>query len=125
MDNQGGAGFRVPMLVISPYVPLGNGTQGGYISDTVYGFGSIVRFIEGTFKLGRLGTTDITTTSISDMFNFEQQPRGFKEVPQSMVRSSFFIKSPRAWRSTPNRLLLVRDSVVVGLIRSTTHPWAP
>ena len=94
VDNQGGAGFRVPMLVISPYVPLGNGTQGGYISDTVYGFGSIIRFIEGTFKLGRLGTTDITTTSISDMFNFEQQPRGFKEIPSKYNKGFFLRQKP-------------------------------
>ena len=35
-DNQGGPGFRVPMLVVSPYVKIGSGTQGGYISNTVY-----------------------------------------------------------------------------------------
>lgn len=82
------------MLVISPYVPLGKGSQGGYISDTVYGFGSIIRFIEGTFKLGRLGTTDITTTSISDMFNFEQQPRGFKEIPSKYNKGFFLRQKP-------------------------------
>jgi phospholipase C len=91
VDNQGGAGFRVPMLVISPYVLVGSGSQGGYISNTVYGFGSIIRFIEGTFRVGRLGTTDITTKSISDMFNFKQSPRPFKEIP-SEHNQEFFVR---------------------------------
>jgi phospholipase C len=71
LDNQGGPGFRVPMIVVSPYVPQGE------VSHTVYGFGSIVRFIEDNWKLGRLGTTDETSKSIADMFNFQQAPRQF------------------------------------------------
>jgi phospholipase C len=74
LDHQGGAGFRVPMLVISPYVPQGE------VSHTVYGFGSIVRFIEDTWHLGRLGTTDKTSTSIGDMFDFNQAPRQFVKI---------------------------------------------
>jgi hypothetical protein len=74
IDHQGGAGFRVPMLVISPYVPQGE------VSHTVYGFGSIVRFVEDTWNLGRLGTTDKTSTSIGDMFDFDQAPRRFVTI---------------------------------------------
>lgn len=94
VDNQGGAGFRVPMLVISPYAIIGNGSQGGYVSNTVYSFGSIVRFIEGTFKLGRLGTTDVTTKSISDMFDFKQRPRPFKEIPSAYHEDFFLHEKP-------------------------------
>jgi phospholipase C len=93
-DDQGGAGFRVPMLVISPYVQLGKGSQAGYISNTVYEFGSIVRFIEGTWKLGRLGTTDLTSASIADMFNFRQAPRPFKAIPSRYSRSFFLHQKP-------------------------------
>ena len=46
------------MLVASPYVPKNE------ISHTVYGFGSIVRFIEDTWNLPSLGTTDQTSTSM-------------------------------------------------------------
>jgi phospholipase C len=74
LDKQGGPGFRVAMLVVSPYVPHGE------LSHTVYGFGSIVRFIEDTWKLGRLGTTDQTSTSIQDMFRFRQSPRPFVPI---------------------------------------------
>ena len=74
-DNQGGPGFRVPMLVVSPYTP------GGYVSHTVYGFGSIVRFVEETFGLKSLGTTDATSNSMTNMFDFDQSPRPFEPIP--------------------------------------------
>jgi phospholipase C len=93
-DDQGGPGFRVAMLVISPYVKTGTGSQGGYISNTVYGFGSIIRFIEDTFDLGRLGTTDSTSTSIGDMFDFTQSPRSFTTIPSTYKRAFFLHQKP-------------------------------
>ncbi len=90
-DNQGGPGFRVPMLVISPYVKQGKGSQGGYISHTVYGFGSIVRFIEDTWQLGRLGTTDGTCTSMANMFDFKASPRKFRKIG-AQYSTSFFLR---------------------------------
>lgn len=93
-DNQGGPGFRVPMLVISPYVINGSGSQGGYVSHTVYGFGSILRFIEDNWNLGRLGTTDSTCTSMADMFDMNQSPRPFQAIPSSFKRSFFLHQKP-------------------------------
>ena len=94
IDNQGGAGFRVPMLVISPYVKVGNGSNGGYISNTVYQFGSILRFIEDRWSLGRLGTTDATCKSIADIFNFNQTPRKFTKIPATYGRKFFLHQAP-------------------------------
>ena len=88
-DDEGGPGLRVPMLVVSPYVPIGTGTQGGYVSHTTYEFGSIIRFIEDTFNLGRLGTTDTTCTSMGDMFDFKQSPRQFQTIP-SVYKKAYF-----------------------------------
>jgi len=93
-DNQGGPGFRVPMLLISPYVKVGTGSKGGYISNTVYSFGSILRFAEDTFNLGRLGTTDSTDTSIGDMFDFAQSPRAFTKITAPYGRSYFLHQKP-------------------------------
>jgi phospholipase C len=74
-DNMGGLGFRVPLLVISPYVPQNE------ISHTQYEFASILKFVEQTFNLGSRGTTDVRATSIGNMFNFTQKPRAFVKVP--------------------------------------------
>ncbi|HEY6487428.1 MAG TPA: alkaline phosphatase family protein [Candidatus Cybelea sp.] len=77
-DQWGGLGFRVPMIVVSPYA-RGGGTK-NYVSHTPYEFGSILRFIEDTFDLGTLGNTDQRATSIADCFNFQRRPRAFKAI---------------------------------------------
>jgi phospholipase C len=92
-DHWGGLGFRVPMLVVSPYARAGTSSQ-GYISHTQYEFGSILRFIENTFELGSLGTTDSRATSISDCFNFSRSPRKFTQIPSSFSRSFFERQRP-------------------------------
>ena len=93
-DNQGGPGFRVPMIVVSPYAREAAPSQPGYISNTVYEFGSIIRFIEDTFNLGRLGTTDETTNSIGDMFDFTQSPRPFQQIGSKYSRAFFLHQKP-------------------------------
>jgi phospholipase C len=75
IDNQGGLGFRVPMIAISPY-----SKNVGYISHTQYEFGSIVRFVEDNWQLGRLGATDVRATSVADMFDFTKPPRAFVPI---------------------------------------------
>jgi phospholipase C len=88
LDTQGGPGFRVGMLVASPYVPPNE------ISHTVYGFGSIIKFIEETWNLPSLGTTDQSSTSIVNMFNFTQKARKFKVIPSKYARSFFLHQKP-------------------------------
>jgi phospholipase C len=88
-DNQGGLGFRVPMLVISPWV------KEHTISQTQYEFASILVFIEDNFNLGRMGTpsfpnNDSRATSIANMFNFKMaKPRKFVVVPSVLKKSHF------------------------------------
>ncbi|HEY2476201.1 MAG TPA: alkaline phosphatase family protein [Candidatus Cybelea sp.] len=88
LDNQGGPGFRVGMIVASPYVPANE------ISNTVYGFGSIIRFIEATWNLPSLNTTDSTSMTIADMFNFNQKPRKFKPIAAKYSRAFFLNQKP-------------------------------
>jgi phospholipase C len=84
-----GLGFRVPALVVSPYVAVGK------ISHTQYEFGSILKFIEATFDLGSLGTTDARSTSIGNVFNFKQKPRTFNVIPSKRSRS-YFLHRPES-----------------------------
>jgi phospholipase C len=69
-----GLGFRIPMIIISPYA------KRGYVSHTQYEFGSLLKFIEQTYSLGSLGTTDVRANSISDAFNFNQPPHKFTPI---------------------------------------------
>ncbi len=69
-----GLGFRVPMIIVSPYA------KRGYVSHTQYEFGSLLKFVEDTYSLGNLGTTDVRANSISDSFNFNQPPHRFTPI---------------------------------------------
>jgi phospholipase C len=68
-------GFRVPLIVISPYA------KPGYISHVNHDFGSILKFVEGVFKLPSLGYADAHADNLSDCFDFKQMPQPFKPVP--------------------------------------------
>ncbi len=72
-----GLGIRVPALFISPYA------KKGYVSHTVYEFGSILKFVEQAFGLPYLGGTsdDRRSNSIVDSFDFTQKPRKFVKIP--------------------------------------------
>jgi len=74
-------GFRVPLLVISPYA------RPHYISSTQYDIGSILKFIEQNFGLGSLGTTDATANSLADTLDFTQKPNIFKPAALPKVNS--------------------------------------
>jgi phospholipase C len=80
-------GFRVPMIVVSPYAK----TQ--HVSHVPYEFGSILKFIETTFYLPSLNTTDTRATDLSDCFNFGAQPRAFKPIP-AKYSAKYFERRP-------------------------------
>lgn len=83
----GELGFRVPAIIVSPYA------RAGYVAHTQYEFGSILRFIEDNWSLGRLGTSDVRANSISGAFNVLQKPRRY--VPVRVAHPpSFFLSLP-------------------------------
>ncbi len=63
-----GLGFRVPMIVVSPYA------KRHFVSHTEYEFGSLLKFMEENWNLPPLGgyATDRRANSISDMFDFSR-----------------------------------------------------
>jgi len=67
-------GFRVPLLVISPYA------KAGYISHVTHDFGSILNFIEQNFRLPSLGYADAHADALSDCFNWGQTPLKFTTI---------------------------------------------
>src|SRR5579871_3135689 len=88
-QRSGGLGFRVPLIAVSPYA------KDGYVSHSVYEFGSIVRFVEDNWSLGRLGTTDSTSADYTDdFFDFTQAPRAFQPIQTKYSRSYFVHEIP-------------------------------
>jgi phospholipase C len=68
-------GFRVPMIVISAW------SKPHLVSHTQYNFGSILKLVEQTFNLGSLGTSDKSSNSMDDVFDFTQSPNTFSPAP--------------------------------------------
>jgi len=82
-----GLGMRVPMLVVAPYA------KSGFVSHTQYEFGSVIKFVEEVWGLGNLGTTDKTSASIDDVFDFSQAPRKFVPI-KAEYSKRFFERQP-------------------------------
>jgi phospholipase C len=83
-----GLGFRVPMIVVSPYA------KHGYVSHVDHEFGSIVRFVEEQFDLPSLGQTDSRADDLRDCFDFSQTPGPYARIPTSVAPSYFTHEIP-------------------------------
>jgi phospholipase C len=84
-----GLGFRVPLLMISPYASK------NYVSHVQYEHGSILRFIEDQYGLGQLAASDTRANDPGNdkSFNFTAPPRNYKPVP-TLYPPSFFMDRP-------------------------------
>ena len=67
-------GFRVPLIVVSPYA------KQKYVSHVTHDFGSILKFIEVVYNLPSLGYADAFADDLSDCFQFEAEPRKFRNI---------------------------------------------
>jgi phospholipase C len=76
-------GFRVPLIVISPY------THSGYVSHRQHEFGSILKFVEENFGLDSLGATDVRADDLGDCFDFTMTPRTFVPIPAPKPAAAF------------------------------------
>lgn len=84
--NQYEYGFRVPMIVVSPYA------KAGYVSHVTHDFASIVKFVEAVFDLPTLGYADLRSDDLSDCFDFAQTPMPFETVPSSLHAGDFLLQ---------------------------------
>ena len=82
-----GLGFRVPLLMISPYAKAGS------VTHKEYETGSILRFVEDQYGLGQLSASDKRANDpAKDMnaFDFSQKPRTYVPV-QTLYTPQFFV----------------------------------
>jgi len=74
-EDYDGLGFRVPLLVVSPYA------KKSYVTHVQYETSSVLRYIEDTFGLQPLAASDTRANDpASDAFDYSQQPRTFKKI---------------------------------------------
>jgi phospholipase C len=84
-----GLGFRVPLLVISPYA------KQNYVTHVQYETGSVLRFAEDLFGLAQLGAADARAASpAGDCFDFSEGPRSFVKIAAPLP-PKFFMRNQR------------------------------
>ena len=86
-------GFRVPLIVVSPYA------KAAYISHQAHDFGSILKFVENVFGLPSIDTqaggyADSRADDLSDCFDFNQSPLTFTTIP-SKYDANYFLNDKR------------------------------
>ncbi len=80
-------GFRVPLIVISPYA------KNRYVSHVQHEFGSILKFAEKIFGLPSLHTTDERSDDLFDCFDFSKAPSKFTPIP-APYPPGYFARQP-------------------------------
>jgi phospholipase C len=84
-----GPGFRVPLLVVSPYA------KHGHVTHHFHEASGFIKFIEHNFELGTLNARDAGSEAYLECFDYGQNPPIFKPITAKV---------------TPERLVLERDS---------------
>jgi phospholipase C len=93
-----GLGFRVPLIVVSPYA------KAGYISHQQHEIASTLNFIEETFGLGYIGNGSPSESyadqrvskykeQVDDMFDYTQKPIEFQQIP-AKCDARYFLTHP-------------------------------
>jgi phospholipase C len=92
-EDYDGLGFRVPLLVISPYA------KQNYVSHVQYETASVLRFAEDLYGLGQLAAADTRANSpAQDCFDFSQAPRAFVAI-KAPKPPSFFMHQAAEYRA--------------------------
>jgi phospholipase C len=102
-EDYDGLGFRIPLIVVSPYAKQGS------VTHVQYETASVLRFIEDDFGLPQLAASDKRANDpASDpaVFDFNQSPRKFQKIPGSKP-TAYWVKSEKgsAVRALPKGVI--------------------
>jgi phospholipase C len=102
--DQAGPGFRVPLLVISPYA------RRGVVAHTNTEFATLLKFTETTFGLGSLGATDTSPylNNFNAFFNWSS-PQPFVKIKQPVSLCTLLPDEERAGAPHSRWLKMVDD----------------
>jgi phospholipase C len=86
-----GLGFRIPLMIISPYAKQGR------VTHVQYEHGSLLRFVEDDFGLPQLAASDTRANDPAadpNAFDFTQKPRPFSPFAAKLGPSYFIHQFP-------------------------------
>jgi phospholipase C len=87
IDNMG-PGFRVPLIVVSPYA------KHGFVSHQVYETASVLTYMEKDFRLPNLGARDATANDLSDCFDYSQKPSPYVAIQTKVTVDTLLHEKP-------------------------------
>ena len=96
--DEAGYGFRVPLLIISPYA------KRGIVDHALNDHTSILKFIETTYSLKPLATRDEKANNLMEAFDFSQPPRETLILPGQYVPDSYPLRLQSDENTAPNWL---------------------
>jgi phospholipase C len=105
--DQTGPGFRVPLLVVSPYA------RTGQVVHTDTEFATLNKYVEQTFGLPSLGATDATPYlgNLNGFFDFTKPPQKFTPIPHpSYLRCNYLPDRQPPPRGSNSRWLRIVGS---------------
>jgi phospholipase C len=83
-----GLGFRVPLIVVSPYA------KHGYVSHVVHESSGMLRYMEEVFGLPSLGTRDSISDDFADCFDYTQKPAAYPKIETRLSPEFFLAQKP-------------------------------
>ena len=83
-----GPGFRVPVLMVSPYA------KQDYISHQAHESSGFITFIEHNWGLSNLGARDATADDFADCFDYRQRPRPFLPIAVKTTADKLIKEEP-------------------------------
>lgn len=86
--DQMGLGFRVPVIVVSPYA------KHGYISHQTHEASGFLKYTEEVFALQSLGQRDVATDDFADCFDYNQPPQPYTPIPVTFTPKYFVNRKP-------------------------------
>ena len=105
-----GLGFRIPLLIVSPYAKQND------VTHVQYETSSVVRYIEDNFGLPQLAPSDTRANDpATDAFDYTQKPRPFRKITGGKPAAQWFPFSPfqararAAENSSRRRLAATRE----------------
>jgi phospholipase C len=94
-EDYDGLGFRVPLMIVSPYA------KKGYVTHVQYETASVLRFIEDNFGLPHLAKSDARANDpAGDALDYGQKPRAFRKIGGAKP-PEYWLKSERASEMQP------------------------
>jgi phospholipase C len=87
-----GLGIRVPLLIISPFA------KHNHVSHTTYESSAILKFVEQTFGLKAMATSDERATPLDDSFDFTQKAGAYQPLA-TYRQARDFVREPASLRA--------------------------